>query len=90
MSSRDGGGELELLRELNYESEFAHAAEYDESLDSSDAQQHWDESLRQLEHAVFFVLCPLIGRVIGRRAAHKLWMRFVNYRFSRYAQNFIE
>lgn len=47
----------------------------------SDAQQHWDENMRQLEQAVFHVLCPVLGRLFGRRFAQKMWMRFVTYRW---------
>lgn len=89
MSDQDVGG-IPLLQDLDYETEFANAVDYEENGDFSDAQQHWDESLRQLEHAIFYVLCPVVGRVIGRRTAHKLWMSFVNYRFSRHALEFIE
>ncbi|GMM51686.1 Mim2 protein [Starmerella bacillaris] len=54
----------------------------DEELEISDAQQHWDESIAQLETAVFFVLCPLIGKMIGRKFAKSIWHRFVDWRWA--------
>lgn len=47
----------------------------------SDAQKHWDESLEQLHNAVFFALLPVIGRILGRRFARSMWMRYVNWRW---------
>lgn len=47
----------------------------------SDAQRHWDENIQQLENAVFLILCPVIGRVLGRRFAQNLWFAFCDYRW---------
>lgn len=47
----------------------------------SDAQQQWDENMRTLEEAVFHVLCPVLGRLFGRRFAQNMWVRFVDYRW---------
>lgn len=36
----------------------------------SDAQAQWDESLRQLEQLLTFVLVPVVGKFLGRRFAY--------------------
>lgn len=45
------------------------------------AQEQWEESLKQIEGLVNFVLVPLIGRLLGRRTAHAVWRRFANWYF---------
>lgn len=56
----------------------------------SDAQKHWDENIRQLENAVFFILCPVIGRVLGRRFAQNLWFAYCDYRWKTKGQALVE
>lgn len=48
--------------------EFSDISDYSDD-GYSDAQEQWEESLRQLEQLVSFVLIPLIGKFFGRRAA---------------------
>lgn len=36
----------------------------------SDAQAEWEESLRQLEQLLTFVLIPVVGKFFGRRFAY--------------------
>lgn len=48
--------------------EFSDISDYSDD-GYSDAQEQWEESLRQLEQLVGFVLIPLIGKFFGRRAA---------------------
>ncbi|KAF3985990.1 hypothetical protein FT663_05068 [Candidozyma haemuli var. vulneris] len=45
------------------------------------AQEQWEESLKQIEGLVNFVLVPLIGKLLGRRTAHVLWRRFADWYF---------
>lgn len=45
------------------------------------AQEQWEESLKQIEGLVNFVLMPLIGRLLGRRTAHIVWRHFANWYF---------
>lgn len=49
--------------------EFSDISDYSDD-GYSDAQEQWEESLRQLEQLVSFVLIPLIGKFFGRRAAY--------------------
>lgn len=49
----------------------------------SDAQEHWEENVRELESLVVLVLCPLVGRIIGRRVAHSLWLRYMYFRYDK-------
>ena len=48
--------------------EFSDISDYSDD-GYSDAQEQWEESLRQLEQLVSFVLIPLIGKFFGRRTA---------------------
>lgn len=63
-----------------------YSSEIDSSFENdihfSDAQQQWEENIRQLETAVFYVLCPVLGRIVGRKAAHSIWIRFVTWRWN--------
>lgn len=45
------------------------------------AQEQWEESIKQVEALVHFVLIPLVGKLLGRRTAHILWRRFANWYF---------
>lgn len=45
------------------------------------AQEQWEESLKQIEGLVNFVLMPLIGRLLGRRTADIVWRHFANWYF---------
>ncbi|KAK9467678.1 hypothetical protein V1512DRAFT_222128 [Lipomyces arxii] len=43
--------------------------------DRSDAQAEWDESLRQIQFIFVAILFPLVGRLMGRGAALKIFTR---------------
>lgn len=45
------------------------------------AQEQWEESIKQIEGLVNFVIVPLVGKLLGRRTAHVLWRRFANWYF---------
>lgn len=70
---------------INGEAESDYSSEVDSSFENdvhfSDAQQQWEENIKQLETAVFFVLCPVLGRLVGRKAAHSVWIRIVSWRW---------
>ncbi|ODV67163.1 hypothetical protein HYPBUDRAFT_11759 [Hyphopichia burtonii NRRL Y-1933] len=36
-------------------------------------QEQWEESLKQINSLVSFVIFPLIGKILGRRFSHTLW-----------------
>jgi hypothetical protein len=43
---------------------------------SSDAQQEWEESLRQLEGLFTMIFFPILGKFLGRRFSH--YCKFVS------------
>lgn len=49
-------------------------SDYDDDDDSyngiSDAQAQWEESVRQLEQLLTFILVPVVGKFLGRRFAY--------------------
>lgn len=49
-------------------------SDYDDDYDSyngiSDAQAQWEESVRQLEQLLTFILVPVVGKFLGRRFAY--------------------
>lgn len=50
-------------------------SEYSAYSDELSAQQHWEESLEQVNGLLTMVLFPLLGKIIGRRFAHGIWRR---------------
>lgn len=55
--------------------------EIDDILQSQllEAQQHWEESLEQLNKVLNWVLLPLVGKFIGRRMAKVIWKQVMEY-----------
>ncbi|KAL7665174.1 hypothetical protein ABC855_g2429 [[Candida] zeylanoides] len=55
---------------------------YDSDSDDSDefltAQRQWEESMNQLSGLFTMVFFPVVGKVIGRRAAHMMWARIAS------------
>lgn len=45
------------------------------------AEQHWEESVKQIQGLVSLVLFPLIGKLLGRRTAHTIWRHFADWYF---------
>lgn len=73
----DAGGETgtedSASDDDSYRTDEIEAADYRREL--LDAQQHWEQSLEQLRQLVNWLLLPLIGRFLGRKAAGALWRR---------------
>lgn len=57
-------------------------SEFENDIYINDAQRQWDENMKQIETAVFYVLCPVVGKMIGRKTAQSLWARFVTWRWN--------
>ncbi|RPA87592.1 hypothetical protein BJ508DRAFT_410355 [Ascobolus immersus RN42] len=55
----------------------------DSSDDEADAEEEWQESLRQLELFANIVLMPLVGKWVGRRCAYWIWGRVMEWKFPR-------
>ncbi|ODQ66242.1 hypothetical protein NADFUDRAFT_45764 [Nadsonia fulvescens var. elongata DSM 6958] len=51
----------------------------DDSYSSSDAQQEWEESLKQLDHMIMYILVPLVGKFFGRKFSKYAWGNFLSY-----------
>lgn len=45
------------------------------------AQEQWEESLKQVNNLINFIIFPLVGKVIGRRFSHIIWKEFANWWF---------
>lgn len=57
---------------LDYSSE----SEYELS-----AQEHWEESVKQLTMLFSIVVFPLIGKLLGRRFSKIIWRKVANWWF---------
>lgn len=56
--------------------------DYDYETDSNyelDAQQQWEESLRQIEGLFSMLLFPLIGKALGRKFSHRIWRNIADW-----------
>ncbi|KAJ6257330.1 hypothetical protein Dda_8219 [Drechslerella dactyloides] len=47
----------------------------------SDAEQEWQESLKQLELLLTMVIVPFAGKWLGRRCAFWVWARFMEWKY---------
>jgi hypothetical protein len=45
------------------------------------AQQHWEESMKQVEGLLSFIIFPILGKVLGRRFSHLVWKRVAEWWF---------
>lgn len=67
---------LDWSSDMDSDSDYYSDSEYGLS-----AQQHWEESVKQIRSLVNLVLFPLVGKVLGRRTAHVVWRHFANWYF---------
>ncbi|KAL7274244.1 hypothetical protein RUND412_002857 [Rhizina undulata] len=51
------------------------------SSDDGDAEEEWQESLKQLEMLVSLVIVPFFGKWVGRRCAYWAWTRFMTWKY---------
>ncbi|CCF56581.1 hypothetical protein KAFR_0B02840 [Kazachstania africana CBS 2517] len=73
METSTSNGE-EATDEEDYVSE-----DEDYELALSEAQRHWEESLQQLNKALNWVILPLLGKFMGRKAATFVWKRVAGW-----------
>lgn len=45
------------------------------------AQEQWEESVRQINTLLSFIIFPLVGKLLGRRFAHYVWKNIANWWF---------
>lgn len=45
------------------------------------AQEHWEESMKQIQGLINFLILPLIGKVLGRRASKIIWSKIAGWYF---------
>lgn len=74
----DGNFDHDSPLEFDDEYEFD---DYSESEYGVSAQEQWEESIKQITGLVNYVLFPVVGKLLGRRTAHFLWLRFANWLF---------
>lgn len=43
------------------------------------AQEHWEESMKQIQALVSFVIFPLLGKLLGRRFSKIVWRKVANW-----------
>ncbi|KAK9386874.1 hypothetical protein V1515DRAFT_603226 [Lipomyces mesembrius] len=55
--------------------------------DKSDAQAEWDESIRELQVILTALVFPVLGRLLGRQCALKMFTRFTVYRLLKNARD---
>ncbi|KAK9373717.1 uncharacterized protein V1513DRAFT_402523 [Lipomyces chichibuensis] len=55
--------------------------------DKSDAQAEWDESIRELQVILTALVFPVLGRLLGRQCALKMFTRFTVYRLLKNVRN---
>lgn len=74
--------ELEVVADLNDNDTEVDYYSDDSSMDYEvSAQEHWEESIKQITGLVNFVLFPMIGKLLGRRTAHFVWLRVAEWWF---------
>lgn len=69
------------LNEIPHDEDSDYYSETESEYDLT-AQEHWDESMRQITGLVSFVIFPLLGKFLGRKSAHIIWRKFANWWFS--------
>lgn len=69
------------LNEIIAEDDSDYYSETDSEYDLT-AQEHWDESVKQITALVSFVIFPLLGKFLGRKSAHIIWRKVANWWFS--------
>ncbi|KAH8153720.1 uncharacterized protein LAJ45_02533 [Morchella importuna] len=47
----------------------------------NDAEEEWQESLRQLELLMGMVIVPFFGKWVGRRTAYWTWAKFMTWKY---------
>ncbi|KAF3910601.1 hypothetical protein ABW21_db0203530 [Orbilia brochopaga] len=53
----------------------------EETEHESDAEQEWQESLKQLELLLTMVIVPFAGKWLGRRCAFWVWARYMEWKY---------
>lgn len=62
----------------SYDSDSNDSDDSDDSDEFLTAQRQWEESMNQLSGLFTMVFFPVVGKVIGRRAAHMVWARIAS------------
>ncbi|KAL6454807.1 hypothetical protein SBY92_004278 [Candida maltosa Xu316] len=57
-------------------SDYSSDSEYELS-----AQEHWEESVKQLTMLFSIIIFPLIGKLLGRRFSKIVWRKVANWWF---------
>lgn len=64
--------------DIDYDSDYS-GSEYSIGSYEVSAQEQWEESMKQIQALLSFVLFPLIGKLLGRRFSKVIWRRFADW-----------
>ena len=75
--------QLQQYNDLTEESMSSSHEEYDDEYSeyALSAQEHWEESMKQLTMLFSIVIFPLIGKLLGRRFSKIIWRKVANWWF---------
>lgn len=68
---------LPMEESTDYESDME--SDYSAYSDELTAQEHWEESLKQINALLSLVIFPLFGKILGRRFAHGIWRQVAQW-----------
>lgn len=66
-----------FMESSDYDSDME--SEYSAYSDELTAQEHWEESLKQINALLSLVIFPLVGKILGRRFAHGIWRQVAQW-----------
>ncbi|CAK9436394.1 uncharacterized protein LODBEIA_P09520 [Lodderomyces beijingensis] len=66
--------------DVSYSESYA-SSSYDSLQYQVSAQEQWEESVKQIQSLLNFVLFPLLGKLLGRRFSKFVWRRFADWFF---------
>ena len=64
-----------------YDDEYSDSTSDEDSEYALSAQEHWEESMKQLTMLFSIVIFPLIGKLLGRRFSKIIWRKVANWWF---------
>ncbi|KAL1574282.1 hypothetical protein MG5_05428 [Candida albicans P57072] len=64
-----------------YDDEYSDYTSDEDSEYALSAQEHWEESMKQLTMLFSIVIFPLIGKLLGRRFSKIIWRKVANWWF---------
>ncbi|KAK9450683.1 uncharacterized protein V1518DRAFT_411434 [Limtongia smithiae] len=72
----DAAEEAQLAATVPAADDAVSASDSVSQYDSSDAQDEWDESIRQIKYIFAALIFPILGKFIGRQVAIRLFTKY--------------